>query len=60
MIPDPYSEEGRPIGYGPGKINGSVDTLAYSCASCHFGQLPDGRYSVGMGNNYEAGKQVCL
>ena len=48
MIADPYSEEGRPIGYGPGAPMGSVDTLAYSCASCHFGQLPDGRYSVGM------------
>ena len=58
MIPDPYSEEGRPIGYGMGSPMGSVDTLAYSCASCHFGQLPDGRYSVGMSNNqYAAGKQ---
>ena len=58
MILDPYSEEKRPIGYGPGASMGSVDTLAYSCASCHFGQLPDGRYSVGMANyDYEAGKQ---
>ncbi len=58
MILDPYSEEGRPIGYGLGAPLGNVDTLAYSCASCHFGQLPDGRYSVGMGNyDYEAGKQ---
>jgi len=58
MIPDPYSEEGRPIGYGVGSPMGSVETLAYSCASCHFGQLPDGRYSVGMSNNqYATGKQ---
>ena len=58
MFLDPYSEEGRPIGYGPGAPLGSVETLAYSCASCHFGQLPDGRYSVGTGNyDYEAGKQ---
>ena len=58
MFLDPYSEEGRPIGYGQGAPLGNVETLAYSCASCHFGQLPDGRYSVGMGNyEYEAGKQ---
>ena len=58
MIQDPYSEKGRPIGYGAGAPIGSVDTLAYSCASCHFGQLPDGRYSVGMANyDYETGKQ---
>ena len=58
MILDPYSEQKRPIGYGKGAPMGNVETLAYSCASCHFGQLPDGRYSVGMGNyDYEAGKQ---
>ena len=58
MIARSLFGRGRPIGYGPRAPMGSVDTLAYSCASCHFGQLPDGRYSVGMGNyNYEAGKQ---
>lgn len=58
MILDPYSEEQRPIGYGPGAPLGSVETVAYSCASCHFGQLPDGRYSVGKANyEYETGKQ---
>ena len=57
MIPDPYSEKQRPIGYGDGAEVGGVDTLAYSCASCHFGKLPDGRYSVGMANaQYETGK----
>lgn len=57
MIPDPYSDKHRPIGYGDGAKIGGVDTLAYSCASCHFGQLPDGRYSVGMPNTqYETGK----
>ena len=58
MILDPYSEHQRPIGYGAGAPLGSVETLAYSCASCHFGQLPDGRYSVGKANyEYDAGKQ---
>ena len=57
MIPDPYSEKNRPIGYGDGAQVGGIETLAYSCASCHFGQLPDGRYSVGMANTqYETGK----
>ena len=58
MIADPYSPDKNPIGYGEGSPMGSVKTMAYSCASCHFGQLPDGRYSVGMANyDYDIGKQ---
>ena len=57
LIPDPYSDKNRPIGYGDGAKVGGIPTLAYSCASCHFGRLPDGRYSVGMANSqYETGK----
>ncbi len=51
MIPDPRSTESLPLGLAPGKKFGSVDTLAFSCASCHFGRLPDGRYSVGAPNH---------
>ena len=61
MIPDPFSEEGRPIGLAPGKLagtRGDIETLAFTCASCHFGQLPDGRYAVGMPNlAYDYGTQ---
>ena len=51
FIPDPASTKGMPLGLAPttGKA-GSVSTLAFTCASCHFGKMPDGRYSVGYGN----------
>jgi hypothetical protein len=54
MIPDPYSEEGRAIGFGEGApLEGSmgVDTLSMTCAACHFAQLPDGRYAAGAPNH---------
>ncbi len=51
FIPDPTSMKGMPLGLAPttGKA-GTVSTLAFTCASCHFGKMPDGRYSVGYGN----------
>lgn len=51
FIPDPASMKGMPLGLAPttGKA-GTVSTLAFTCASCHFGKMPDGRYSVGYGN----------
>jgi mono/diheme cytochrome c family protein len=50
MIPDPSSKEHLPIGLAPGGKLGSVDTLAFACASCHFAKLSDGRYAVGAPN----------
>lgn len=57
MVADPTSSEGYPLGFGPGKDFGEgIDTLAFTCASCHFSQLPDGRYAVGAPNHdYEYG-----
>lgn len=51
FVADPDSAKGRPIGLSPttGKL-GSVETTAFTCASCHFGKLPDGRYAVGYAN----------
>lgn len=51
FIPDPNSPEGYPIGLAEttGR-SGSLETRAFTCASCHFGQMPDGRYAVGYGN----------
>lgn len=51
MIADPASETGMPLGLAPttGKA-GTVETLAFTCASCHFGKMPDGHYAVGYGN----------
>jgi hypothetical protein len=59
MVPDPYSTESRPLGLSPGPPLGSVESLVYTCAACHFGQLPDGRYAVGAANHrFEYGKQI--
>lgn len=51
MVADPDDADGLPIGLRPttGRL-GNVETRAFTCASCHFGQLPDGRYAVGYGN----------
>ena len=51
FIADPANAKGMPIGLAPttGKV-GSIVTRAFTCASCHFGQLPDGRFAVGYGN----------
>ncbi len=54
FVPDPTSETGMPLGLAPstGTVEGAPDvqTHAFTCASCHFGQMPDGRYAVGYGN----------
>ncbi len=57
LVPDPYSPEGRPLGFAAGAPFAGRDTVAWACASCHFGVLPDGRYAVGAPNlGYEYGK----
>jgi hypothetical protein len=61
MIPDPTSADGLPLGLAPGTEFAGQRALSYTCASCHVGQLPDGRYSVGAPNlDYEYGKQMLL
>ena len=56
LIPDPYSEKKRPLGFPKGADFGGQPTVTYGCASCHFGQMPDGRYAVGYPNlQYEYG-----
>ncbi|MFT3858009.1 MAG: hypothetical protein QM742_11105 [Aquabacterium sp.] len=59
MVADPTSPEHLPLGFGPGaKMNG-VDTMSYTCASCHFGKTPDGRFAVGLSNHdYDYGRQL--
>lgn len=56
LIPDPFSEKNRPLGFPKGADFGGQPTVTYGCASCHFGQMPDGRYAVGYPNlQYEYG-----
>ena len=48
MVPDPTSTTNMPLGIAPTvPLNGNIDAVAFTCASCHFAQLPDGRYAVG-------------
>jgi len=52
FIPSPFDGEGSPIGLVESTQRmGSMKTHAFTCASCHFGQLPDGRYAVGYPNH---------
>ena len=52
LIQDPTSAKGYPLG-----LSDQGNGVAFTCASCHFGQLPDGRYSVGAPNHsYEYGR----
>lgn len=53
LVKDPYrstADQPRHLGVGEGAPMGGTPTLALTCAGCHFGQLPDGRYSVGYPN----------
>lgn len=62
MHRDPFAEDGRPLGFGdalPVGDAGDVPSVAFTCASCHFGRAPDGRYVVGLGNReYDYGAQL--
>ena len=51
MIEDPDSLTHMPIGLAEAAPMGTVKTLAFTCASCHFAQLDDGRYAVGAPNH---------
>ncbi|MEZ4318788.1 MAG: hypothetical protein R3F61_14840 [Myxococcota bacterium] len=52
LIADPTSPAGVPLGMAPS----ADDSIAFTCASCHFGRLPDGRYAVGAPNqDYDYG-----
>ncbi len=59
MIPDPRSTKNRPLGAPKGAPLNGNETVAFGCASCHFGKLPDGRYAVGAPNHdYDYGGHI--
>ena len=61
MVPDPHSSEKLPLGLPLGPKLGSVDTLSFGCASCHFGRLADGRYAIGAANlAYDYGRMNLM
>jgi hypothetical protein len=52
LLPDPYSEQGLPVGMTKGPdMAGGVATYTLTCGSCHFGKTTDGRYVVGSPNH---------
>jgi hypothetical protein len=62
MVRDPRSEGGLPLGLAPTiplGPEGEIPAYAFTCASCHFARLPDGRYAVGAPNHdYDYGGQI--
>lgn len=61
MIADPNSAKQLPLGLAPGADlpKTTVPTYTFTCASCHFGKLADGRYAVGLANHdYQYGRQL--
>lgn len=59
LVQDPYSNRDYPLGIADGRQDGRNATVAFTCASCHFGRTPDGRYSVGYPNyQFDYGKML--
>ena len=62
MVRDPRrpADDPLPLGLAEGApLAPGVPSLAYTCAACHFGRLPDGRYAVGQANlAFDYGRQV--
>ena len=52
FIANPNSNDSIPIGLSESTQRmGSIKVHAFTCASCHFGKMPDGRYAVGYPNH---------
>lgn len=60
MIEDPSSADHLPLGLAPtAPMSGNIEAMAFTCASCHFAQLPDKRYAVGAPNHeYDYGRHI--
>ncbi len=59
LVLDPTSADKLPLGMAPTTPVNGVESLAFTCASCHFGKLPDGRFAVGAPNHrYEYGGHI--
>ncbi|RYZ81821.1 MAG: hypothetical protein EOP04_23255, partial [Proteobacteria bacterium] len=58
---DPYSPDALPVGFVSGpKQKGGYVGYTPTCATCHMGQTPDGRYVVGQPNHSFAASQLFL
>jgi hypothetical protein len=54
LVPDPTSPEGYPLGM---TLSDDAQSVVFTCASCHFAPMSDGRFAVGAPNhNYAYGE----
>lgn len=61
FIANPYSKKNLPLGFTDGSnMLLGVKTYAQTCATCHFAQVPDGRYVVGQPNHYAEISRLLL
>ncbi len=61
LYKDPTSWTQLPVGMAVGADLKGMQTYAYTCASCHFGKTPDGRFSVGQPNHdFDYGRQLLV
>ena len=61
LIENPYDKNRMPLGMAnaPRMENTNDDSVNWTCASCHFGQIRDGRYVVGQANHkYDYGAHM--
>lgn len=59
MLPNPTRDDGLPLGLAPAAPIGDVATVTFTCASCHLGRMPDGRYALGAPNHaYQYGRHI--
>ncbi len=59
LVRDPFEAEPRALGFGPTDDFGMAKARGMTCASCHFGRMPDGRYAVGYPNHrYDYGTHM--
>ncbi len=59
LVQDPFADQPRALGFGYTDDFGGTPALGMTCASCHFGQLPDGRFAVGYPNHrYDYGAHM--
>ena len=60
MTPDPGATGHLPLGMAATTpLAGNVPAVAFTCASCHFSRLSDGRYAVGAPNlHYDYARHI--
>ncbi|MCC7540837.1 MAG: c-type cytochrome [Deltaproteobacteria bacterium] len=59
MFGNPTRDDGLPLGLAPAAPIRDAPTVTFTCASCHLGRMPDGRFAIGAPNHeYQYGKHI--